>query len=414
MVHIIKENRKPSMGERLSAGVGRGLDIGSQIFQQNAMQKQKQQQSQMMAQAGQKLLGMDISSFDPDTQKALLVEGLKQQGKGSQQKTLMDFVNQTQGSGEDSDMEQEPSSFQDQVMRSGEQSEAPQQQETFQDEIIEKPRKSPKPKKYSEKAIVATSAMPGGAATAREMRAHNDAVDKKELAKTKSQETETRRLQAETAPRKQEIIQRANLSREAIQNKNRLMSLIDQGNLDDPTFAAFAMNLPFNLGKRLLSDDTVEYKGGLVDEFGDLKNIFKGATRVKEVEIYEDKLPDIYLTDSQKKAILKSRVNTAKIDLLREEAAEEVERKYPNLSALQYNKKVEELMEPKMNALFNTIWDQQKSVINDAENRKKMPLDPSDPEDKKIMQQIFKDAGGNITKAKKLAKEKGYTVKGVP
>lgn len=411
MVQIIQENRRPSLGERLSSGIGAGLEMGSQMMEEHALKKQKEKTSQMMTKAGQALLGLDISSFDPDTQKALLVEGLKQKGKGSQQQVLMDFVKNMQGS-EDSDLDEGESSFTDRVMNAAQQ---PQEPSSMMDEeqTQEAPKRSAKPKKYSEKSIVAASAMPGGAATAREMRAHNDAVDKKESAKTKSQQEETRRLQAETAPRKQEIMQRANLSRESIANKNRLMSLIDQGNLDDPTFAAFAMNLPFNLGKRMLSDDTVEYKGGLVDEFSDLKNIFKGATRVKEVEIYEDKLPDIYLTDSQKKAILKSRINTAKIDLLREEAASEVEQRYPNLSALQFNKKVEEVMEPKMDALFNSIWDQQKSIINDAENRKKMPLDPADPEDKKIMQQILKEAGGDKTKAKQLAKKKGYSVAGL-
>ncbi len=101
---------------------------------------------------------------------------------------------------------------------------------------------------------------------------------------------DTREMRKETLPLRQEIINSANLARESIRNKSHLVEIIDKGNLDDPTWAIIAENLPFNLGKRLLSNDTVEYKGGLVDEFGDLKNIFKGATRVKEVEIYENKL----------------------------------------------------------------------------------------------------------------------------
>lgn len=79
MVQVLQANeRKPSLGQRLSEGLGRGLEIGSNLMQQR-------QQSQMMSQAGQELLGMDISGFDPDTQKALLVEGLKQKGKGTRQ-----------------------------------------------------------------------------------------------------------------------------------------------------------------------------------------------------------------------------------------------------------------------------------------------------------------------------------------
>lgn len=226
---------------------------------------------------------------------------------------------------------------------------------------------------------------------------------------TKENRADIREAKKETLPLKQEIISRANASRESIRNKENLIKLIDQGNIDDPTFAIFAESLPYNLGKRLLSEDTVEYKGGLVDEFSDLKNIFKGATRVKEVEIYENKLADIYLTDSQKKSILKSRVNAAKIDLLREEAAAEVDEKFPGISALQFNKKVDEILQPKLDALFNNVWSEQKFIIDQAEEKKKTPLDPSDPEDNKIMRQILIEAGGNKDKAFDLAKKKGYT-----
>jgi len=227
---------------------------------------------------------------------------------------------------------------------------------------------------------------------------------------TKESRADIREAKKETLPLKQEIITRANASRESIRNKEKLIDIIDRGNLDDPSFAIIAESLPFNLGKRLLSEDTVEYKGGLVDEFSDLKNIFKGATRVKEVEIYENKLADIYLTDSQKKAILKSRINTAKIDLLREEAAAEVDEKYPNISALQFNKKVDKLLQPKLNDLFDNVWGDQKSIIDQSEARKKIPLDYDDPEGRQILNQILKEAGGNRVKAREIAKKKGYTI----
>ncbi len=226
----------------------------------------------------------------------------------------------------------------------------------------------------------------------------------------KEDRADVRELRKETLPLKQAIIEEANLAREGIRNKTHLIGLIDRGDLDDPTFAIFAQSLPFNLGKRMLSNDTVEYKGGLVDEFGDLKNIFKGATRVKEVELYEEKLADLYLTDSQKKAILKSRINASKIKLIREEAAQEVDEKYPNITALQFNKKVEELSKAKSDALFNVVWDEQKSVLDQAENLKKIPLDYEDPEGRVILEQIMKEAGGDRNKARQIAKKKGYTV----
>lgn len=237
---------------------------------------------------------------------------------------------------------------------------------------------------------------------------------KARLKELQKQETENRadirELRKEVAPLKQNIIQRADIARTSISNKNHLLQVIDKGNLDDPTYAIFAEQLPFNLGKRLLSEDTVEYKGALVDEYNDMKNVFKGATRVKEVEIYEDKLADLYLTDDQKKAVLKSRIKTLQIDIIREDAAAEIEVKYPNLSALQFNKKVDELTQEKMNSLFNYTWEDQKFVIDQAENMKKIPLTMDDPDSKQIFKQLLQESGGDLDKAKKLAQKKGYTI----
>ena len=278
------------------------------------------------------------------------------------------------------------------------------QDETIQDVVPTGNAKSPLEDMTESQLIIATGSPD------REISEPAKVILRKKLEETKEARADIRAAKNETLPLKQEIITRANASRESIRNKEKLIDIIDRGNLDDPTFAAFAELLPFNLGKRLLSEDTVEYKGGLVDEFSDLKNIFKGATRVKEVEIYENKLADIYLTDSQKKAILKSRINTAKIDLLREEAAAEVEEKYPNISALQFNKKVDELLKPKLNDLFDNIWGDQKSIIDQSEARKKIPLDYDDPEGKQILDQILKEAGGNRVRAREIAKKKGYTI----
>jgi hypothetical protein len=228
----------------------------------------------------------------------------------------------------------------------------------------------------------------------------------------KADKADIRGLRSERAPLVNKIIEQADLSRESIRNKEKLIDLIDKGDINDPTFAIFAEGLPFNIGKRLLSEDTVVYKGGLVDEFSDLKNIFKGPARVKEIELYENKLADLYLTDGQKKAILKSRIDMSRVNLLREEAAAEVEKEKPNTTPLEFNKLVNEKTQPKLKSLYENVWGQQKSIIDDAERRRKLPIDINDPQDKQVVAQIMKEANGDWIKATKIAKEKGYTWKG--
>jgi len=70
MIEIIQEHRrppKPSFGQKLSAGVGRGLDIGSQMMQQHQQQQADQQKKQAIAQ----LLGQGSENLPPELQKLM-------------------------------------------------------------------------------------------------------------------------------------------------------------------------------------------------------------------------------------------------------------------------------------------------------------------------------------------------------
>lgn len=223
---------------------------------------------------------------------------------------------------------------------------------------------------------------------------------------SKNKEDKTRALRQETLPIRTQLANKSLSATQGIQNKQHLLDLIEKGDINDPTFAALAEALPLKLGKRLLSNDTIEYKGGLVEEFNDLKNIFQGATRVKEIELLEEKIADLYLNDEQKKSLLKSRINALKADIIRAEVAEELEGE--PLGILQFNKELEKKAKPRLDALFNQILDEQKSIIDNAENRKQLPLDANDPDDQNIIDQILKEAGGDFKKAEKLALKKGY------
>ena len=233
----------------------------------------------------------------------------------------------------------------------------------------------------------------------------NAALAKEERKATREFEAEKRK---ETLPIRQDYAQRADIARRGIENKEESIRLINTGKINDPTFATILTAIPLNFGERFLSPETVQYRSGLVQGYGDLRNIFTGATRVKEIEILEHKIPDLYLTDNQKKSILTSSLKAARADIIREEAAEEVERKMPNIGALQFRREVEKAAKPKLDALFNQIIDEQNFIVKDAENRKKVPLNYDDPEDKQIIDQLYNEAGRDWKAAEKLAQKKGY------
>lgn len=235
-------------------------------------------------------------------------------------------------------------------------------------------------------------------------------VLKRRLEDRKEGRQDSRDRRKETQKVREDIANKAAVARQSINEKQRLIELIDTGKINDPTYATILTQIPMRLGERFLSPETTEYKAGLVAGYRDLRNIFQGQTRVKEIELLEDKIADIYLTDEQKKAILKSSLQTLQYDLIKAEAASEVENKFPNLGVLEFSKKVDEQSQPQLKSLANRIIDEQKSFIKDAENRKKIPLDYDDPEGRQILEQIMKEANGNRQKAREIAKKKGYII----
>lgn len=105
MVQILSApQRKPTFGERLSTGVGRGLDIGSQIMGQEAQKKQLENTRKQLS----SLTGHDLTDFTPEMlqevgklyfqrENQLDLEKLKQGGKQSIQQEKQNFLSQLFG-----------------------------------------------------------------------------------------------------------------------------------------------------------------------------------------------------------------------------------------------------------------------------------------------------------------------------
>src|SRR5258705_4381094 len=69
MVQIIQERQsKPSLGQRLSAGVGKGLEVGQQLMQQNQQEKALSKFP-------------ELQGLPPELQKVAFAEMMKQKGK---------------------------------------------------------------------------------------------------------------------------------------------------------------------------------------------------------------------------------------------------------------------------------------------------------------------------------------------
>lgn len=360
MVQVLPKVK--SFGERLGGSLGEGLREGIQAGEQK--RTLREQTTQKAAFLKKVAPDMDFEGASPEQMDIAFKEIMK----GKQKQSFFDRLEGIVG--EDNE---EPS-----------------------EDLAEEPPTKPKGKKKLSRAarLAIAQEYPGAARFLQ----HEEDIDQREK----------QRVAAETAPMKSDIVQKANNARKGIQNKKNMIDIIKRGNIDDPTWAAVAEIIPANLGKRLLSPDTVTYKAAMVDEFADLRNIFQGQTRVKEIEILENKMADLYLTDEQKMGVLSARIDALKADVVREEAAAEIDSEYPGLGLFEFNKKVANRTNEKMDAVAKDVIDQVKYVIDRAENRKNMPLDADNPEDAQIIDQLLEEAGGSEDRAIELAKKKGY------
>lgn len=392
MVQFLMRGEDPSV--RIGQQLGGIVEAGFQGY--NAGKESKANAKER--QAFKEKFGIDLSR-DPSLAKVQMAEALKGERKKQEFESFMNYINSNKKA---------PSSSRDQSQTD---QSTPSTSMISDEEDI--------PDSMDKYYLGAINPMFGQFAAKDEAEARADIRAQKKMKQQqeqfevgqKAKKVDT--LRKETVDIRKDYANKSKFAREGIQNKQNMLDLIKTGNLDDPSVAAVLSLIPGNFGKRFLSPETVQYKAALIDEFKDLRNIFQGQTRVKELELLEEKVADIYLTDQQKEAVIASRMNALKSDIIKGEVAAELERELDEkgefLGLAQFENEVEKRAKPKLDALFDRILDEQKAVIQDAENRKKTPLDANDPDDIAIIDQILQEAGGNYKEAEKLAKRKGYS-----
>lgn len=90
MLQIIDENKRPSFLQSVMGGIADNAPAAFEKYQQS-------QQNAKANKTASDLLGFDTSGLDPETRKALMVEGLKQKGKGTRQGETQTFLSQLFG-----------------------------------------------------------------------------------------------------------------------------------------------------------------------------------------------------------------------------------------------------------------------------------------------------------------------------
>lgn len=168
----------------------------------------------------------------------------------------------------------------------------------------------------------------------------------------------------DTAKIRHEIATEGKAAHKSIESKERLIKLIEKGNLDNPLVVAVASFLPKGFRESLLSNDSLQYEAGLFDEFGVLKGMFPGSIRTAEINLLEPKLASLYKNDEAKKQILEAGINASKIAIIRYKKAAEIEREMPYLSVLEFENELEKRAKPEIDKLGNEILNRLQEIAN--------------------------------------------------
>lgn len=193
-------------------------------------------------------------------------------------------------------------------------------------------------------------------AVGRQLQAARDSAYKKESDQTKATAKRASDNRKETLPIRKEFADQAKYAREGIANKKLALNLLAKGKVDDPLVVHLAEKyLPGAVAGKVLSGDTALYKSGLFEEFGVLRNMFPGAIRVKEIELLEDKLATLDKSPEAKEQILTTGMKKLERPIILADAARQVEKENPDAGLLEFEEKVFEKAQPKLDVLYEEL-----------------------------------------------------------
>lgn len=290
---------------------------------------QKKQASEALAKENEQLkkMGIDLSGInDPKMRQAAFAEAVKGNRKKQEFQDIMGQLGQKRQSSDTGSQ-----------LRGGNSS---------QEEGID----------YSEipdETITAINAI--NPAAGRDLRHAKDVGLREKSDKAKMEQTENLARRKETLPLRKEYADKAKFAKQAIENKKGSLAILKTGKVDDPFIVEMTKFLPGAVGNRILSPETQIYRAGLFDEFGVLRSFFPGATRVKEIELLEDKLATLDKSHEAKEELLETGIIKSERDIILAKAARQVEKENPNATYLELEEAVQERAKPELDKLFNKL-----------------------------------------------------------
>lgn len=332
MVQILEANptKRPSFLDSLFGGMARGVEPAAEsYFQNKAAQSKTALQNEALKKAG---FG-DLIGLPEKVQQAVITEKLKGQRKQEELSQLNEALGFTQGK---------------------------TRSKSMADELVKGEPNEEESRFYTpeQKALIAQIKP----AVERSLSHSEDVERREETAKRQMEQKENLERRKETLPLRKEYADKAKFAKQAIENKKGSLALLKTGKVDDPFVVEMTKFLPGAIGNKLLSPETNIYRAGLFDEFGVLRSMFPGSTRVKEIELLEDKLATLDKSQEAKEELLETGIIKSERDIILAKAARQVEKENPNATYLELEEEVQNRAQPELEKLFNRLMDKYEDI----------------------------------------------------
>lgn len=337
MVQIYEENRRPSFAQSIMQGLTEGVAPAIQYYQKS---QNDREMNNKYKDVGQQLLGIDLSGFDPETSKALLVEGLKQQGKGKIQGEKQDYLNELFGGKKNA----QPNSFQDRLQ--GESDEIPS---------IEEVTGNPLPDNFDVLNISDEDIARGASIDPNLGRALSHAKDvalreKRESIKHTTEEKNRLRKEEldfhkESQKYDEDLTEKTRRAKSQVETINDIEKAVKSGNVKPSSWTNIFRNFG-DTGKSfanaIMNKDEATVLSSIPQLLEGWKQVFGVRLTDADLKVLQDKLPDIGKSADANKAILNVMRKYGKMTLLRSEIASDIKKKNKGLRPLGYSDQIEQ------------------------------------------------------------------------
>jgi hypothetical protein len=344
---------KKSFGQKLSAGIGRGLETGQKLMDQHKEEKRKQLENQQL----QSLVGEDISGLDPELKKTVLAERLKGQASSkktgdelAQNRQLLRAIENSRNlePGSLSAYESDPkmAEITSRPPKEPKKTQASQSIDPNQLKIIKDVRKDPEflkatpSKKYqmmTDAGISKENAQAESEIAAEEYKA--------EIGKQKEVKDLEYKYHKESEDYDKELIKNTKVAKKQLSTVKDIEKVLQKGEVGPRSLASVFSGLGTvgdKISKALLSKDESTLLSSIPQLLEGWKDIFGVRLSDADLALLENKLPDIGKTPSANKAVLNIIKKYADQTLLRSQIAKEIKNKNNGLRPLQYEEKIEE------------------------------------------------------------------------